>query len=88
MVTVLSVMNGFGKELRERILGFVSHVTVTEADGKLRNWREVARQLASNRDVIGRAPYVIGQGMLVHGQAASGVLVRGILPSKVFSIAT
>ena len=82
LVTVLSVMNGFGKELRGRILGFVSHVTITEADGKLRNWREAARRLAGNREVVGRAPYIIGQGMLVKGQAASGVLVRGILPSE------
>lgn len=82
LVTVLSVMNGFGKELRERILGFVSHVTITEADGKLRNWREVARQLENNREIVGRAPYIIGQGMLVQGQAASGVLVRGILPAE------
>jgi lipoprotein-releasing system permease protein len=82
LVTVLSVMNGFGKELRGRILGFVSHVTITEADGKLRNWREVARQLENNREVVGRAPYIVGQGMLVHGQAASGVLVRGISPAE------
>lgn len=82
LVTVLSVMNGFGKELRGRILGFVSHVTISETDGTLGNWREVARQLGNNREVVGRAPYIVGQGMLVHGQAASGVLVRGILPAE------
>ncbi|MFQ5937515.1 MAG: lipoprotein-releasing ABC transporter permease subunit [Acidiferrobacterales bacterium] len=82
LITVLSVMNGFGQELRGRILGFVSHVTITEVSGTLRNWRQVAQQLSGNADVLGRAPHIIGQGMLVHGKAASGVLVRGILPSE------
>ncbi|MFQ6023497.1 MAG: lipoprotein-releasing ABC transporter permease subunit [Acidiferrobacterales bacterium] len=82
LVTVLSVMNGFGQELRSRILGFVSHVSITESDGKLSDWRNVAAKVSTNVDVIGRAPYITGQGLLVHGQAASGVLIRGILPSE------
>ncbi len=82
LITVLSVMNGFGQELRSRILGFVSHVTISGADGKLSDWRDVAEKVSSNASVVGRAPYITGQGMLVRGAAASGVLVRGILPSE------
>lgn len=80
LITVLSVMNGFGKELRSRILGFVSHVTITEDSGALREWRTVGEKTRSLAGVVGAAPYINGQGMLVHGKAASGVLVRGVLP--------
>ncbi len=80
LITTLSVMNGFGKELRERILGVISHVSVTGTSGALSNWQEVSARIR-NPHVIGRAPYIAGQGMLTRGKAVSGVLVRGILPS-------
>jgi lipoprotein-releasing system permease protein len=80
LITTLSVMNGFGKELRERILGVISHVSVTGTTGGLSNWQEVAARI-KNPHVIGRAPYISGQGMVTRGRAVSGVLVRGILPS-------
>lgn len=82
LVTVLSVMNGFGKELRSRILGFISHVTIAESDGTLSNWRQVADRMAATTNVVGRAPFISGQGMLIHGKEAHGVLVRGVLPSE------
>ncbi len=82
LITVLSVMNGFGKELRSRILGVVSHVTVTGLDGRLQNWREVAERVQQNPRVIGRAPYILGQGLAVRGKRVSGVAVRGILPAE------
>jgi len=80
LITTLSVMNGFGKELRERILGVISHVSVTGTNGALGNWQGVAARI-KNPHVIGIAPYISGQGMLTRGRAVSGVLVRGILPS-------
>ena len=80
LITTLSVMNGFGKELRERILGVISHVSVTGTNGALGNWQDVAARI-KNPHVIGIAPYISGQGMLTRGRAVSGVLVRGILPS-------
>lgn len=82
LITVLSVMNGFGQELRGRILGFVSHITITGAAGTLSNWREVARRVGGNAEIVGSAPYIVGQGMLINGRNASGVLVRGVLPSE------
>jgi lipoprotein-releasing system permease protein len=82
LITVLSVMNGFGQELRGRILGFVSHITITGAEGTLSDWREVARRVAGNAEIVGSAPYIVGQGMLINGRSASGVLVRGVLPSE------
>ena len=81
LITTLSVMNGFGKELRGRILGVISHVTVTETSGALHDWRAVAERI-KNPHVKGRAPYIDGQGMVSRGQGVSGVMVRGILPAE------
>ncbi|OGI57306.1 MAG: cell division protein FtsX [Candidatus Muproteobacteria bacterium RBG_19FT_COMBO_61_10] len=80
LITVLSVMNGFEKELRTRILGVASHLTITGDTGRLRDWRAVEKVVAADADVLGSAPYVQGQGMLTRGKVASGILVRGILP--------
>lgn len=82
LITVLSVMNGFGKELRARILGVASHVTVSGNDGKLTEWPAVAERVRRNSHVIGEAPYVLGQAMAARGKAVSGVMVRGILPDQ------
>lgn len=82
LIVVLSVMNGFQKEVRERILGMASHATISGVDGELRDWREVAAQASKSPHVIGQAPYVEGQGMLINGQRVSGVLLRGILPEQ------
>lgn len=82
LITVLSVMNGFGKELRSRILGVISHVTVTEHDGRLRDWQGLAARLGEDPRIVAHAPYILGQGMVVHGRNVSGVMVRGILPEE------
>ena len=82
LITVLSVMNGFGKELRSRILGVVSHVTVTGADGRLTGWQEAAQRVAQQPQVRGQAPYVLGQAMAAHGKSVNGVFVRGVLPEQ------
>ena len=81
LITTLSVMNGFGKELRGRILGVISHVTITESADQLRDWKGAAARI-KNPHVIGRAPYIAGQGMAARGKTVSGVTVRGILPSE------
>ncbi len=82
LITVLSVMNGFGKELRTRILGVASHVTITGLDGRLEDWRGMAQRARANGEVVGAAPYVLGQAMVARGKAVSGALVRGILPEQ------
>lgn len=82
LITVLSVMNGFGKELRARILGVVSHVTITGSNGSLGQWRQLADRVRTNSHVIGVAPYILGEAMLANGSAASGALVRGVLPRQ------
>lgn len=80
LITVLSVMNGFEKELRERILGVVSHATVTEQGGNLADWRDLMAQLGSEPSVLGAAPYVSGEAMLYTPDGVTGALLRGIIP--------
>jgi lipoprotein-releasing system permease protein len=81
LITVLSVMNGFVTELRERILGMASHVTISGYEGELKDWRNVADQvLASQPRVEGLAPYIRSEGMLTFGQEVSGTIIRGVSP--------
>ncbi len=81
LITVLSVMNGFEKELRERILGMTSHAWVTGADGTLTDWQTLESQIRGFPRVENSAPFVEGQAMLNQGNKVRGSLVRGIDPA-------
>ncbi len=72
IITVLSVMNGFQFEIKDRILSMTAHATVLELDGKLRDWPKVEEALEGNAEIQGSAPYVQGQGMIVHGKQVTG----------------
>jgi len=80
LIVVLSVMNGFQKEVRTRILGVVSHVQLSGAGNRLQDWPAVAREASRHPRVVASAPFVQGQGMLSAGSAVRGALVRGIDP--------
>jgi lipoprotein-releasing system permease protein len=81
LIVVLSVMNGFQKEVRERILGVASHVQILGAN-RLMNWQSIAATAARHPRVVGTAPFVQAQAMLSAGQAVRGAYVRGILPDQ------
>ena len=81
LIVVLSVMNGFQKELRARILGVASHVQISGADNQLADWRKVAEAAAKEPHVLAAAPFVNAQAMLTAGQAVRGSVVRGIEPA-------
>jgi len=80
LIVVLSVMNGFQKEVRARILGVVAHVQISGADYRLADWQSVAREAAAHPQVAAAAPFVNAQGMLVFGAGVRGAVVRGIVP--------
>jgi lipoprotein-releasing system permease protein len=80
LIVVLSVMNGFQKEVRTRILGVVSHVQLSGPGNLLADWRAVAQAAAEHPRVIAAAPFAQGQAMLTFGQAVRGALIRGIEP--------
>jgi lipoprotein-releasing system permease protein len=81
LIVVLSVMNGFQKELRGRILGVVSHVQISGADNVLRDWEKVVQEAKQHPEVVGAAPFVAAQGLLSFSDSVRGTAVRGILPA-------
>ncbi len=82
LIAVLSVMNGFESELRERILGMTAHTTISGRDGKLYNWQQLEKKVINKPHVIGSAPFVKGQVMVNAGRRVSGTLLRGIIPEN------
>ncbi len=82
LITVLSVMNGFQRTLRQRILGVISDVTVSGPAHRLKEWRSVTGVALHEPGVVAAAPYVRGEGLLVHGQFSSGAIVRGVIPHR------
>ncbi len=82
LITVLSVMNGFETELRQRILGMTSHATISGYSAPLDNWRELSEISDRHAQVIGSAPYIQKEGMLIAGQQVNGSLIRGVLPAE------
>ena len=91
LITVLSVMNGFESELRERILGMTSHATVTGQSGQLDNWQELDQRLVGYPHIQGTAPFINGQVMINADRRVSGTMLSGILPdyeAKVSEVAS
>ncbi|MCU4352518.1 lipoprotein-releasing ABC transporter permease subunit [Acinetobacter ursingii] len=79
LITVLSVMNGFDRELKNRVLGMIPQATVSSTQ-ILTDWPELAKKIESHPHVTGVAPFTQLQGMLTaHGQVA-GIMVTGIEP--------
>src|SRR5258708_18284224 len=72
LIVVLSVMNGFQKEVRERILGVASHVQISAAGSRLADWQSIAKIAENNPHVLATAPFVQAQAMLAAGAAAAG----------------
>jgi lipoprotein-releasing system permease protein len=81
LIIVMSVMNGFQKEVRDRMLSVLPHVEIQDAYGALPNWQATAEVVNKHPDVVGTAPYVVGQAMLVRGDFMRGVVVRGVDPA-------
>ena len=82
LITVISVMNGFERELRERILGVASHATISGFERALEDWESLAGTAEAHPEVVGVAPFVESQGMLTHAGQVRGVLIRGVSPSR------
>ena len=80
LIVVLSVMNGFQKELRTRILGVASHIQISGINGELSDWSSIAAQAAKHPEVRAAAPFVQSQAMFTFDGGVKGSLVRGIDP--------
>ncbi len=83
LIIVLSVMNGFQKEVRDRMLGVVSHIEIMAAGGvALPDLERTLEQAKRNPQVVGAAPFVFAQGLLARGEDMKATLVRGIDPQR------
>jgi lipoprotein-releasing system permease protein len=80
LIVVLSVMNGFQKEVRDRMLSVLSHIEVFSYNGALPDWERTVREARASRHVLAAAPYVSAQALFAHEDQFRGALVRGIDP--------
>jgi lipoprotein-releasing system permease protein len=81
LITVLSVMNGFEAEMRERILGMTAHSTITGYNGQLEDWRSLAARTETMPHVEAVAPFIHGQVMINADRQVSGTLIEGVEPA-------
>jgi len=81
LIVVLSVMNGFQKELRTRILGVASHLEITGSNYQLADWQRIAEFSIKQPHVSASAPYITAQGMLSYDQGVQGAIIRGVVPT-------
>jgi len=91
LIVVLSVMNGFQKEVRDRMLSVLAHVEVFNPDNGIPDWQALAAEAKRVPEVKEAAPYVQGQAMVTRDDVVRGVLIRGVQPedeAKVSDIAT
>ncbi len=82
LIVVLSVMNGFQKEVRDRMLSVLAHVEVSNPETGIKDWQALAAQAKKVPEVREAAPYVQGQAMLTRDETVRGVIVRGVEPAE------
>ena len=82
LIVVLSVMNGFQREIRSRILSVSSHATMMGLEGNLPDWQSVRNAVLKQPGVVAAAPYIEEQAMLANGAHIDAATVRGILPDE------
>ncbi|MBL0148144.1 MAG: lipoprotein-releasing ABC transporter permease subunit [Ideonella sp.] len=83
LIIVLSVMNGFQKEVRDRMLAVIAHVEVIDSQGgALADWRTTAAQARRNPAVVGAAPFIAMQSLVARGDEMRGAVIRGIVPAE------
>lgn len=81
LIVVLSVVNGFERELQDRLLAMAAHADIIDSQGRYRDWPAKVEQATANPRVVAAAPYVDGQALLVAGDNLSGAALKGIEPA-------
>jgi lipoprotein-releasing system permease protein len=89
LIIVLSVMNGFQKEVRDRMLSVVSHIEIYAADGQaLPDVAALMQKVRAHPEVTGAAPFIAAQALLARGEGMKGIMVRGIDPAQESQVST
>ena len=86
LIVILSVMNGFEGELRDRLLSMTAHGYVSGEDGTVQRWEQVRDRIEAEPGVIAAAPLIEMEGMIRTGRALTGVVVHGVLPHEELSV--
>jgi lipoprotein-releasing system permease protein len=81
LITIISVMNGFERELRTRMLSLASHATISGTEAQMNDWRALADAIRREPDVLGVAPYFELQGLIGRGQDLHPAVIRGVDPA-------
>lgn len=82
LITVLSVMNGFDFEIRNKIFDLANQVTVSNLQGRVNHWQSLAKEIQPKLNVVAVAPFISGQGMITNLGRSAPVLVTGIIPKQ------
>ena len=83
LIVVLSVMNGFQKEVRDRMLNVIAHVELLDAGGQaLPDWQATAAKARQNPEVVGAAPFIASQSLIARGEDMRGAVIRGVSPAE------
>lgn len=82
LIVVLSVVNGFERELRERLLAMSAHASMEDPQGRMTDWAEKLEVAATHPEVVAAAPYIEGRALLVHEERLSGAELRGVDPEQ------
>ncbi len=82
LIVVLSVLNGFERELRNRMLSVTSHATISGLDGYLADWRLKQDTASRVPGVKAAVPFIEARGLIANGKRVAGAMVRGILPEE------
>jgi lipoprotein-releasing system permease protein len=82
LIVVLSVVNGFERELKDRLLAMSAHASIEGVEGQLGNWDELSEFASNDPRVVGAAPYISGQALMIFGEELSGIELRGIDPPQ------
>src|SRR6187399_2008265 len=82
LIVVLSVLNGFERELRGRMLAVTSHATISGVNGEIDDWRAKQATAAREPGVKAAVPFIESRGLLANGQRVAGAMVRGVLPEE------
>ncbi|MEL6868749.1 MAG: lipoprotein-releasing ABC transporter permease subunit [Pseudomonadota bacterium] len=87
LIVVLSVVNGFERELTGRLLAMSSHATIEGLDGSLAAWQQRQQRAVANPSVLAAAPYIETKALVSAGDALSGIVMRGVLPAQEADVA-
>ncbi len=82
LITVLSVLNGFDREIKSQIFGMISPITITSYVGQIEDWQELEKVILASPDITAAAPFANGQAILTNSNITQPTLLIGVLPAQ------